>query len=441
MKHVKYLYMPIETKERELDSKLLITLEAISKGYVCLIGARSTYDKITKMPEGVFFHNSLGTEISHFFKRFTKHKIVIHDEEGLIQFNWKEYITRRVDHDNFKYADVFFCWGNEQKKYIDEVKSKHLSNIEVAAVGNPRIDLLQKKFRKYYNFKESNQKTILINTKLSACNYINLRTAYLVVEEKRTEGNKERYDFYKGYSEYCEKLFQEYKKLIYKLSYDFPECKIIIRPHPSENIQTWLDYCKSYDNIIVTRDESVGYWISQSDVIIHTGCTTAIEAFLMDKVAISFKPITNEKYNIKLPNDISLKSFSIDECNNMVRDILKNNFSFQKYKNNGNKFLKDYIAYSKEVSAFEQIVEGIDSLDVKQHSFNWISLLKIQSLFLISKIRFFMRKDKDFNKKFKSLDYEEVSSKITSLNKILNNKVGNIQIKELDKHSYLIWNK
>lgn len=70
------------------------------------------------------------------------------------------------------------------------------------------------------------------------------------------------------------------------LSKQFSDYTIIVRPHPSELIDTWIDAANGLDNVKVIREGAVGPWIQGSEFIIHNGCTTAIESYLLEKPVI-----------------------------------------------------------------------------------------------------------------------------------------------------------
>lgn len=60
--------------------------------------------------------------------------------------------------------------------------------------------------------------------------------------------------------------------------------KVIVRPHPSENIEIWKKYTKNYSKKIkIIRSGNVLSWILAAKLLIHNGCTTAIEALFLKK--------------------------------------------------------------------------------------------------------------------------------------------------------------
>jgi hypothetical protein len=58
-----------------------------------------------------------------------------------------------------------------------------------------------------------------------------------------------------------------------------------------------------------------------ADMVIHDGCTTAIESFLAGVPIINYKPIENPAYDIKLPNQLGIKCKDEKEVIQAILDI------------------------------------------------------------------------------------------------------------------------
>ena len=80
---------------------------------------------------------------------------------------------------------------------------------------------------------------------------------------------------------------------------------------------------KGISNIYVNHEGPVNSWILASKVVIHDGCTTAIETSLSEKTIINFKPIYDESTDIWLPNQMGIKVSTITEVENILNNIFK----------------------------------------------------------------------------------------------------------------------
>jgi hypothetical protein len=62
--------------------------------------------------------------------------------------------------------------------------------------------------------------------------------------------------------------------------------KIILRPHPGENAAHW----RVIPGIEVVTATNPLPWLHGAEILIHTGCTTGLEAAIMGKAAINLEP-------------------------------------------------------------------------------------------------------------------------------------------------------
>ncbi len=106
----------------------------------------------------------------------------------------------------------------------------------------------------------------------------------------------------------------------------YPEHTIVVRPHPTENQEVYNDIAKNCQRVKVTNEGNVVPWLMATDVVIHNGCTTGVEAYMMGVPAISYRAKINEKYDLgfyRLPNLISHQCFDVDQLQETLTKILK----------------------------------------------------------------------------------------------------------------------
>lgn len=441
----KFLYLPIESKVREFDAKILIALEALQNDYVVIIGSKSMMRYMKFLPKGILFYKDSSAPMEQRFKNFKKigHKIIVHDEEGFVQMNWDDYCKTRINFDTLKYVDKYLCWGNEQFKAIEQAKININKNLSMVKVGHPRIDLLRNPIRNYNFDKSINGKMILINTKLGEYNHQKGETAWIDIMKNHNMIQSE--SFLKLKMEqvsYKKSLMEYYINLINSISGKYKDCKIILRPHPVENVDKWKELTRDLSNVIVTNEKPIGYWIHQSDLVIHTGCTTALEAFIMDKPVITFKPIDDKRFEVPLPDSISLKATNEEQCVELISKLMNNDYDYDTYKKNGNEILCKNIESLKGEFAYKKIVEELDKLEVQPVNFSFILQIKIKSLFLIQKIKSYAKKylkptPLNENQVFHKNDIE---LSVQNLQKVIDMQDYTI-IDKLSDNIYMLWKK
>jgi hypothetical protein len=62
--------------------------------------------------------------------------------------------------------------------------------------------------------------------------------------------------------------------------------RVALRPHPSEKVEAWRAWLGEHSGIEIVREGSAVPWILASKVLLHTNCTTGVEAIALDKPAI-----------------------------------------------------------------------------------------------------------------------------------------------------------
>jgi len=441
----KFLYLPIESKVRELDSKLLIALQAIKNDYVVIIGSKSFMRYMRFLPKGVLFYMNCTSPMFKLFNNYKTfgHKIVVHDEEGLAPSDWNDYLKRRIIFESIKKVDLFFSFGMKQKNTIESHLNKINSDCKLISVGHPRIDLLRKPIRDYNKVDEEN--IILINTKFAEVNHRTGDDGWLnVLNHHEMIKNSDQLNFRLEQIEYKKKLFDEYLHLIKDLSNDFPDYKIIVRPHPNENIYTWISSTKEFNNVEVINKKPIGYWLQKASVIIHTHCTTAIEGYLLDKPVISFEPINDLRFQIPLPKSVSIVVKSRVDCLNQINNILDDSFRYADYIKSANLVLSQNIDSLKGDFSFVKIVDEIKLLFIPNYKINWALNLKISLLMKIeigiNLLKLMLsKKNPYYNDKISkdSMSKVEIEDKIARLSTYVDLE-SSISLSKLAKNTFII---
>ncbi len=350
----KIIYFPIEVKKREFDSRCYQALKLINQGFavsICTKSAIAQYKK--KMRLGIVYFKSSGPRYHNLMKELKKmgHKNIVMDEEGLILIDKNLYSTRFYKK-NFKYIDLVLSWGKQDFSAIKKIsKSSKIFNI-----GSPRIDLLNQKTNKIYfdqarKIKKKYGKFILINTLFTYVNHFSHKTMddYLKILANKDDVykfNKKQLDLSNKQVKRQKVIFKDFKKLLKLFSQNFPHYKLVVRPHPSENHETWKKIIKKYKNIIYMNDDrSACSWMLASQFSISANCTTAIESFFLNKFNINYRPLSNPEIEYQLPRICGL---NIKSINNLIKFIKKNyhksNIKINYFTNKSRKILQNKVS-------------------------------------------------------------------------------------------------
>uniref|UniRef100_UPI0012FD14EA surface carbohydrate biosynthesis protein n=1 Tax=Alkalibacillus haloalkaliphilus TaxID=94136 RepID=UPI0012FD14EA len=218
----------------------------------------------------------------------------------------------------------------------------------ITLTGNPRFDLLKEKYRPLYKSRVKS-----IQTSYGPFILINTRFAIYIPKKPSNHKSHEQYNYMKT-------LFQQFVKLIETIARQEPHQTIVIRPHPAENHRTYQKRFQSYDNVIIAPFGNVIDWILASEVVIHNGCTTGLEAFLLKKQSITYMPVEDNRYDVFLPNQFSDKVTTIDE----VLQAVDNPTTPQPTRKQQN-ILDHYVSSWSTGHAYEKIINTLKQLNPK----------------------------------------------------------------------------
>ena len=414
------IYSVIENKKRELDSRIFFALLMNEKGFTVGFGKKQNLYQYSKyLGNGLFMLKSLGERNLQTIINLKKngHLVSSWDEEGFVTFDEK-FTKLRNNVNCLKEIEYLYAWGSKQKKvlqnFLPEFKEKIVSS------GHPRFDILKKKYRSFFEYEKNkiiNQygKFVLITTRFPMGNSS--------IAEIRSKIKKPSEFAIKdtNFQQKTMKVFVEFLKVVSK---KFPEIKVILRPHPGENISIWRDICQDFENIKVVYDhQNTCSWILASQYIISTNCHTSMEAYLLGKQSINFAPIENKEVEFEIFKKVSHNISKLDDLVNSFSNSLKNDFKIAS-KDYDIDYLLDNIA-NHEKDSIELMYQTIkdtlnkilESKDKRHSDINFLIFRIIKKL-KNYKNNIFQNKDikKLSSQKFDILTLDEIKEKVQRYN-------------------------
>ena len=327
----KTLILPLEIVRRELDARLLHALFALQRGWDVHIGANAMINRaLWKFPRGVFLlttftHNRL--YLARLLKK-TGFAIQAWDEEGLIYKDRDVYLTRRVSSETLAYVDQIFTWGEASARDVNVRASK--VGKRAFPLGNPRLDLLRPELRPLYadevkNIRDAIGEFVLLNTNFPSVNFVVRRDIQYNKRSspKDQEFRRQADESYRRFIAHRQFMFHAFRKLVPALAKALPSgMKLVLRPHPAENITPWQELAREHANVVIATDGPVVPWVLAAEALIHNDCTTAVEARLLGKEPIAFVPPgMPEDGACPLPNAISHMARDLDELMDLLSAI------------------------------------------------------------------------------------------------------------------------
>jgi surface carbohydrate biosynthesis protein len=335
--------MPVENQVRELDSKLLLACVATQRGFSSVVGSRRQMDfRIASFPRGIYLSKSMTVRSIRMFRILRKlgHEIVAWDEEALVHLPSETYFSRRLSPVALGYLSHLFAWGQDNLDLWRQYPGLP-PEIPIHITGNPRNDMLRPEMDGF--FKEEVDKLrntygdfILINTNFHHVNAFYPVQNLFLPENK--PGQAPRFgraargmtrEFAEGFRDHKQAIFENFKRLIPALERAFPNCNIVVRPHPTERHEAYQKIAAQRRRVRVINKGNVIPWLKAAGAVIHNGCTTGVEAHVLGVPAISYRAPTNDYYDdgfYQLPNRLSHQCFDFEELQATLKRIFAGEF-------------------------------------------------------------------------------------------------------------------
>jgi surface carbohydrate biosynthesis protein len=333
------LIIPVENQVRELDPKLLLACIAAQRGFASIIGSHREIDfRIASFPRGLYLNKSMtGRNLKMFqIMRRVGHAILTWDEEALIHLPPEIYYSRRMSPTAIRYVSHLFAWGEDNaelwRQYPEFPKA-----LPIHVTGNPRNDMLRPELQAFYAediraIHDRYGDYLLVNTNF---NHVNaFFPAQNLFRPAAHPGEAPQFgkagvgmtrSFAEALRDQKQAVFEAFQRLIPELARAFPGLAVIVRPHPTESQETYRRLAAGNPRVHVTNEGNVVPWLRGAKALIHNGCTTGVEAFVMRTPAFSYRPTVNATIDDSfyvLSHGLSHQCFSVPELVGGIQQVL-----------------------------------------------------------------------------------------------------------------------
>ncbi len=333
------LVIPVENQVRELDPKLLLACIAARRGFPSIIGPRREVEiRIDLFPWSMYLSKSMTIRslLMFYITRKLDHGIVTWDEEALVHLPADTYFSRRLSPKAIRYVSHLFAWG-EVNAELWRQYSALPPGMPIHVTGNPRSDLLRPEMRRFYQeevdaLRRTYGDFILMNTNFNHVNAfysgLNLFKPVKRPGERPKFGRAARgmsRDYAEGLRDHKQAIFEHFQQLIPALERVFPRYTIVVRPHPTENQEIYRNIAAQCRRVRVTNEGNVVPWLLATRALVHNGCTTGVEAYVLRVPAVSYRATVNDTYDYgfyRLPNLVSHQCFTFEELRVTLEKIL-----------------------------------------------------------------------------------------------------------------------
>ncbi len=361
------LILPVEIQRREFDAKLLLACIAAENGRTSFIGCQQAVKRaLHRLPPSIFVAKGVTKLAARFhFAHASRHghAVVASDEEALVYMTRETHMRRKVSEKAMGAAHAFFAWGEDNAEIWRAAPG--YGGQPLFVTGNPRIDLLRPGLQQYFHAKAEALRQSHGNFLLVASNFGIVRPFFprpvpewpddedVVPADRVGTLDDPALLAHRAY------IMQAFKTLLPTLTRRFPDLRIIVRPHPSEDPDHWQQAIQGCDNVSVIGEGSVVPWLMAAGAILHNGSTTAVEGFLLGRPAIAYEPIRHPIYDLPLPNLLSHQATCGEKVIELVETVRERPFDPTPEQV---ALVRHFVADGDGSLAAERIVTALDEL-------------------------------------------------------------------------------
>lgn len=389
------LYLPIETKARELLGKTLLAARAVERGWIVVFGARAeTLKFMQEGPVGAYIEISLPESKAAILEQLKKsgHRIFNLCEESLNYLSGRDYCFQMLGLGPLKWVDKLLVLGPKNAEHIHAFRQQFAHKI--AITGNPRFDTLLPELRGVYearakSIRKRYGRFLLVNTNFGSINGYKLPTG--IFELMKGRGmiiDEEHAGFVRRQVEYEERKSHGLRTLLTQIAISGSVNRIVMRPHPSEDHNAARQWAAPL-NIEVVFEGTANEWMLAAEAVLHPSCTTGIEGLLLGRPVFSYIPESDNEF-ICLSDKVSQRTTcaaefieQLSEIRSLGPDEMLGRFAKQRGE------IDSVIANVKLPLAADLILNELEQFDLPDVTLSQVSL---SNWSVVSKLRVKMRK-------------------------------------------------
>lgn len=328
----KKIIIPYEIYSSEFNGALCLANVFLKNGWTVYLGQKQQlFPYINYFNKSVWYLKSIVPGELSILKKIKKagHFIASCDAEGLTPNPPGPLgIQARYSAETIELADVIFFWGESHLKEFNKVYPKNEEKF--FCTGSQILDSWKKIFS-VSTLKEKNK--LLITTSLSLSNSYKQTDQVSLMKDNFKELFNEKHlkllnVIYITQKRVKEKYVELLKEINENLNDSF---EIILRPHPAENINFWIELCRKFKKKInIDNKSSLSEQIKVSNYVIHFASTLSHQIRIADSISIYYPSLKESVLKNCFNINVSKISHNINDPKILVKKL--NNHEFEKHE-------------------------------------------------------------------------------------------------------------
>jgi len=310
---VRWLLLPVEVKARGLEGRLFLGAHAAAKGWKVVVGQKTQLNgSVRDLPRGLYVDKSiqsLALDQMRYIRALGNTYAAI-DEEGLVhEGGATAYVKRRFTHETLAETGAFCCWGEAQAEVVRAAEPGLADRVVVT--GNPRVDLWRPEMHGLHRRPVEEVRADVGRFVLVPSNFANVigadgpeRTARFGEITGHYGDPAERARFAR-YLDLRAGILDRLGAALVTLARSLPDGhSVVVRPHPSEDHAHWDELAATEPRLLVRYEGPLTPWLLAADCVVHSNCTSGVEAAVAGIPAIAYAPLDESDFPM-LPNQVS----------------------------------------------------------------------------------------------------------------------------------------
>lgn len=303
------LYLTSELVNRDWDSRLMIADYAVAAGFSVVVGQQwNVLRNAPVLPKGMILVKTMNTIQGSAMAALKNLGMLVAamDEEALpVAIDrdvGQEFLARSYAPVAIQSCTVFLANSPLHKqalaRFIPELAQK------TVVTGSARVDLLSARQRVRYAeqaqaLREKHGRFILFNSNTASRNSIWTKEQFLDIQVRAGVLDKNdpvKVKVFEEQLEFEEKNAAIFEAMLKWCATHVTSHNIVVRPHPSENVEYWTKFAAENPRVYVAWGTPHIPYMLASDIVIHTNCTTGIEAAALDRPTINLAPLPDSHW-------------------------------------------------------------------------------------------------------------------------------------------------
>ena len=333
----KILYLTSELTNRDWDTRLLMADHAVNAGYSVVIGQQwQVLFSLQNLPRGLLMIKTMnqiqGNAVAAV--RQMGHLVAVMDEESLPLATDEDivgaFLAKGYSEPAVKYSNVFLANSPLHKACIEKTIPGLQGKIIVT--GNPRVDLLTAGRRARYAataeaVRAKHGRFILFNSNTASRNSIWSKKEFLDIQVRAGAldvNNAESVALFQEQLDFEEANARIFEAMLTWCAAHATDHTIVVRPHPSEGREYWDTFAAENPNVQVVWGTPHVPYMMAADLVVHTNCTTGIEAAILDRPSLNLMPMPNSYWaKIYFASKVSPTFNDLESAQGAVRTFLQ----------------------------------------------------------------------------------------------------------------------